>query len=240
MYADGTKTEPIAYRGKLHDTWSQPIDRADVKVSGSTISFVNPASVDWYKIHGYINGEDVLNYKRGSSSINREKRLPGENGKIDIVLEDYSGNMSEPVSFVYGTGSSASGPINETNVPDEVLRQAILDQVGSTIKEAEEFTGTLDLTDLDIHDLTGLNMVSHAQEIILSGTPIEMINSNVFGPYVQKVNLSNCANLKMVGKSVFANSQGIREVDITGCSALQVLEIVIISSFRLTIKICIL
>ena len=234
VYADGTKTEPIAYRGKLHDTWSQPIDRADVKVSGSTISFVNPASVDWYKIHGYINGEDVLNYKRGSSAINREKNLPGNNGVIDIVLEDYSGNMSEPVSFTYGTGDTDSGPINESNVPDAVLRQAILDQVGSTIADAEKFTGTLDLTDLDIHDLTGLNLVSHAQEIILSGTPVETLTSNVFGAYVQKVNLSNCTDLEIVSQEVFANSQGIREVDITGCSALQVLEIVDSSVEKLT------
>ena len=228
VYADGSKSEPIAYRGKLHDTWSQPIDRADVKISGKSISFVNPASVDWYKIHGYVNGgeEDVLNYKRGSSSINREKELPGNGGRIDIVLEDYSGNMSEPVSFVYGGDSSASGPISETNVPDAVLRQAILDQVGSTTAAAEEFTGTLDLTGLDIHNLAGLNLVSHAENIILSGTPIESIGGDAFGAYVQKIDLSNCANLKIVDKAAFADSQELREVDITGCSALQVLEIV--------------
>ena len=234
VYADGTKTEPIAYRGKLHDTWSQPIDRADVKIEGNYISFVNPASVDWYKIHGYVNGEDVLNYKRGSTSINTGRALPGNSGVVDIVLEDYSGNMSEPVSFTYGMGDMENQPINESNVPDAVLRQAILDQVGATTASAAEFTGTLDLTGLDIHDLTGLKLVSHAQEIILSNTPIEEITSNVFGPYVQKVNLSNCANLKIVDKSTFAGSQGIREVDITGCSALQVLEIVDSSVEKLT------
>ena len=234
VYADGTKTEPIAYRSKLHDTWSQPIDRVDVNISGNSISFVNPASVDWYRIHGYVNGEEVINYKRGSDSINRSKTLPGDSGVIDIVLEDYSGNMSEPVSFTYGGDSAASGPIDETNVPDAVLRQAILDQVGTTTAAADEFTGTLDLTGLDIHDLTGLDLVSHAEEIILSGTPIEYITSSVFGAYVQKVDLSNCTNLKVIDKSVFANSQELREVDITGCSALQVLEIVDSSVEKLT------
>ena len=234
VYADGSKSEPIAYRGKLHDTWSQPIDRVDVNISGNSISFINPASVDWYRIHGYVNGEEVINYKRGSDSINRSKTLPGDSGVIDIVLEDYSGNMSEPVSFVYGGDSTASGPINESNVPDAVLRQAILDQVGSTVAAADEFTGTLDLTDMDIHNLTGLNLVSHAENIILSGTPIESIGEGAFGAYVQKVDLSNCTNLQLIDHSAFANSQELREVDITGCSALQVVEIVDSSVEKLT------
>ena len=234
VYADGSKSEPIAYRGRLHDTWSQPIDPADVNISGNSVSFINPASVDWYRIHGYVNGEEVINYKRGSDSINRSRTLPGDSGVLEVVLEDYSGNLSDPVSFVYGDSSTVSEPIDENNVPDAVLRQAILDQAGSTTTEAAAFTGTLDLTGMDIHDLTGLNLVSHAQEIILSGTPIENIGSGAFGAYVQKVDLSNCASLKIVDKAAFANTQELREVDITGCSALQVLEIVNSSVEKLT------
>ncbi len=234
VYADGTKSEPIAYRGRLHDTWSQPIDRADVTISGNTVAFTSPVSVDWYKIHGYVNGKEVITYKRASDSINKAVELPGDSGILEVVLEDYSGNLSKPEKFVYRKDQAESGPIDESNVPDAVLRQAILDQVGSTTADAEAFTGTLDLTGMDIHDLTGLNLVSHAENIILSGTPIETIDSTVFGAYVQKVDLSDCANLKMITREAFENTQELREVDITGCSALQVLEIVDSSVEKLT------
>ncbi|MCI9274052.1 MAG: hypothetical protein HFE39_08905 [Clostridiales bacterium] len=227
VFADGSESEPIAYRGKLKDVWSQPIDAVDVKISGNKVSFVNPASVDWYKIHGYVNGQEVIDYKRGASSINGSKTLPGSSGILEIVLEDYSGNMSDPVYFAYGGDSgSASGPINETNIPDAVLRQAIQEQIGSTISALAEFTGTLDLTGLDIHDLTGLNLVAKAENIILSGTPIESIGSNTFGANVQKVDLSNCTNLTIVDKGAFKGTMDLREVDITGCTGLKVLEIV--------------
>ena len=190
--------------------------------------------MDWYRIHGYVNGEEVINYKRASDSINKAVELPGDSGILEVVLEDYSGNLSEPEKFVYRKDYAESGPIDESNVPDAVLRQAILDQVGSTTADAEAFTGTLDLTGMDIRDLTGLSFVSHAENIILSGTPIETINTNIFGAYVQKVDLSDCANLKMITREAFENTQELREVDITGCSALQVLEIVDSSVEKLT------
>lgn len=220
VYEDGSESEPISYRGRLKDVWSQPIDERDVKINGNNISFVNPASVDWYKIHAYANGKEFYLGTRGSSRINNGVSIPAGASSVKIVLEDFSGNLSQPLTVSVG---SKTGSIDGTTVPDAVLRQAIIDQIGDNIADVSAFTGTLDLSGLDIHDLTGLQLVSCAAEINLSGTPIESLSKGTFGGSVQKVVLKNCTALTMIYPDTFAGTS-VKEVDISGCTALRIVS----------------
>lgn len=227
VFEDGSESEPIAYRGRLRDVWSQPLEEKDVTIADNKISFNPPASVDWYKIYAYADGEKFYEGVRGVDYIYFETEIPEGANAVDVVLEDYFGNLSDPYSIAVSRYSTATGKIDEASVPDDALRQAIIEQIGSDSASAvDAYTGVLDLTGLDIHDLTGLKLVARAQNIILSETPIERIGKDTFGVYVQKVDLSDCSDLKIVHRSAFAGAKKLREVDITGCSALQVLEIV--------------
>ncbi len=227
VFADGSESKPVAYRGRLRDVWSKPITEKDVKINkDNTISFISPTSVDWYKIYAYADGAKFYEGTRGVDRIHNGTPLPAGATTVDIVLEDYYGNMSEPLTISIGKYAPSTGKLDETTVPDAALRQALIEQIGSdTITAANAYTGKLDLSGLEIHDVIGLNLVPRASEIDLSGTPIEIISAGAFGFYVQKVDLSNCKQLRIVSPDAFEGTVALREVDITGCSALELLAI---------------
>ena len=225
IQADGTVLESADYFGQLADMRSEPY-QGEVHYMGSgKIAFDTPLAEDWVKMYISINGGEEQTLVRSSDSLGSIStgNTVGY-GTVTIVTEDQKGNLSVPVTKYYFAEPNTE--IDETIIPDDILREAVKAQAGTTVQEVMQYTGTLDLTGMDIHDLTGLNLVSHAETIILSGTPIESIGSGVFGAYVQKVDLSNCTSLKIVDKAAFANARELREVNITGCSSLQVLEIV--------------
>ena len=224
IYEDGSESEPIAYRGRLKDVWSQPIDKEDICFySDGRVGFINPDSVDWFRIHVYVNGEKIYEGTRGESTINYGTQLPDGALSVDVVVEDYSGNLSEPVKVPVDR-SSGSHVINEENVPDPVLRQAIIDQIGNNLEEVNGFTGTLDLSGMEIHDLTGLSLVFQASVIDLSNTPIESIKQGDLGGNVGKLILRDCDSLTKIYKDAFFNT-GITEIDLTGCKALQIISL---------------
>ncbi len=226
VFADGSESKPVAYRGQLRDVWSQPIDEKDVQISYNKVGFISPASVDWYKLYAYANGEKFFEGTRGADVIQYKRDIPEGATTVDVILEDYSGNLSEPLTVSVSKYTKSVGKLDATTVPDAVLRQAIIEQIGSdTISAAKAFTGKLDLSGLEIHDLIGLGLVSRASEIDLSGTPIEIVPAGAFGFYVQKVDLSNCDKLKIVDPAAFEGTVALREVNITGCAALELLAI---------------
>ena len=236
VFEDGSESEPIAYRGRLKNVWSQPLEAKDVMaIDNHKISFNPPASVDWYKIYAYADGEKFYEGTRGIDIITGEIEIPEDANTVQIVLEDYSGNLSEPFTASVGYVTQTVGKLDETTVPDAVLREAMIQQIGSdNIADAQSFTGVLDFTNMDIHSLEGLSLASHAEEIILSGTPIDTIGAGSFGFYVQKVDLSNCKQLRIVDPVTFDGMVSLREVDITGCEALELLAIVNSSVEKLT------
>mgnify|MGYP005778930067 CR=1 FL=1 len=235
VFEDGSKSEPAAYRGRLRDVWSQPLTEKDVEVNkDGTIGLISPTSVDWNKAYFYADGVKFHEATRGER-IRNGVAIPEGATTVDIVLEDYSGNLSEPLTVSVSYVTNAVGKLDETTVPDAVLRQAMIEQIGSdSIEDARAFTGTLDFTGLDIHSVEGLALASHAQEIILSGTPIDTIAAGAIGFYVQKVDLSNCKQLRIVDPAAFDGAVALREVDITGCDALELLAITDSSVEKLT------
>ena len=94
---DGVRGEAIAYRGLSNDAYSEPIAAEDVVISGTSVRLVDPDSVDWYRMTATFNGTQVGSFKRGASSGNRMTfSIPSNTGLLSVVVEDYSGNRSEP------------------------------------------------------------------------------------------------------------------------------------------------
>ena len=95
-----------------------------------------PKAEDWWHMYATVNGKTTT-YIRGKTALNIS--VSGA-GVIEVVPEDYSGNMSDPVYIPYG--DQESGEIDETMLPDAALSQAVKEQIGTTTQEISVYSGS--------------------------------------------------------------------------------------------------
>ena len=227
VFADGAKGEPIEYTGHFKDVYIEPFDEG-YTVNGSTITFNIPKSEDWWHMYAYVDGEPLTfrsEYDtskqfaiRGKSFIHNVP-LPSSSGVVEVILEDYSGNLSEPVYLPYGQATSAE--IDSTMFPDPVFLEAVKTQIGTTTEDLEAFEGTLDLSNLDIQDYTGLNLIQ-ADTINLTGSNLTEVKQGTFHSEVGNIILKDSQSLENIYFNAFEGSN-TKSIDITGCSALKLL-----------------
>ena len=225
---DGVAGEPVVQSGRVNDYYSEPYQGGYYSYSGSTVTLNVPESMDWWHMYVYINGvQQFYNRKdgaqpfktRGKSDILLKNVKDGD--MVSIMLEDYNGNMSEPTTFTVRSNPDAE--ITAETFPDAILLEAVRTQIGTTFAQLDSFTGTLDLSNLDIQDYTGLNLIQ-AAEINLTGSNLDAIQQGTFNRNVGKVILANSEKLTAVYPNSF-NGTDISEIDISGCTALQVLDL---------------
>lgn len=203
VFADGAKGEPKLYTGHFKDVYSDPYNKG-IRTIGTRVDFETPLSSDWWHMYASVNGKPLTFGSRefavrGDSNLDRIT-LPSSSGVIEVVLEDYSGNLSEPAYLPYGSGSNPGQPVTSSMFPDEILLNAVKEQIGSNTDELDAFTGTLDLSGTAVKDLTGLQNIRN----------------------LSSINLSNCTNLVSIYPNTFAGTS-IKEINLTGCTSLQVL-----------------
>jgi len=209
VYADGAKGEPILYTGHFKDVYVETYDEA-ITSNGNSITFTIPTSEDWWHMYAYVDGKPLTfrsEYDtnkqfaiRGKSFIHNVT-VPSSKGVVEVILEDYSGNLSEPAYIPYGY--TDADMVDAKMFPDEALLNAVKEQIGETANEVFAFDGTLDLSGTAVKNLTGINNLMN-----LTG-----------------LNISNCTELTIIGENVFSALRNLKEIDITGCSNLQVLNI---------------
>ena len=202
---DGEKGEAICYRGWSNDSYSEPIAKEDIRVSGTSVRLVDPDSVDWYKMTATFNGEQAASFKRGGVArftATMRFNISGD-GLLSVVTEDFAGNKSEP-TVVMIEGGQVVDPtdlITEEHFPDAALLAAVKEQAGLTLDALEKFTGTLDLSGTEVSDLTGLDRLT-----AMTG-----------------VNFSNCTSLTEI--SGLDKCAALKEVNISGCTALETVNL---------------
>lgn len=204
----GEKGDPICYRGWSNDSYSEPIAKEDIRVSGTSVRLVDPDSVDWYKMSVEFNGQAVrgANFTRGGVArftATMRFTLPSSSGTLSVVTEDFAGNKSEPTVVMIENGQvvDPTNLITEEHFPDAALLKAVKAQVGLTLDTLEEFKGTLDLSGTEVSDLTGLDRLT-----AMTG-----------------VNFSNCTSLTEI--SGLDKCAALKEVNISGCTALETLDL---------------
>ena len=193
IFADGSKSEPIEYTGYFKDVYCDPYD-GGLDISSRRTELKTPKAEDWWHMYATVNGKTTT-YIRGKTALNIS--VSGS-GVIEVVLEDYSGNMSDPVYIPYG--DQESGEIDETMFPDAALLQAVKEQIGTTTQEISVYSGSLDLSGTEVKDLTGLDLIAN----------------------LSSLNLTGCTGLTNVE---IKGMQQLKEIDITGCTELQSLKI---------------
>ena len=235
VYADGTKSEPIMITGYMKDVWSQSYEAEKVQVSGNYIELWQPDSEDWWHLYAYFNGEQ-LNFSgrfqtrdhvvRGHNKM--YNTLSSDSGLLTIVLEDYCGNLSEPMNLMLG---ETSAEITAEMIPDDVLRAKIIEIVGgNTIGNLMAYEGALDLSNLGITNLKGLELVTGATSVDLSGnTEITAIQPGTFSSMtnLSALNISGMSGLKIfdisnssVEKIICDNPSALTSlvnVNVSGC-----------------------
>ena len=201
---DGVRGEAIAYRGHTHDAYSEPIAAEDVVLTGSTVRLVDPDSHDWYRMTATFNGSQVASFKRGASSGSRMTfSLSSTTGLLEVVVEDFSGNFSEPTVMQLENGVlvDPTDLIGEEHIPDAALRSAVRTQVGVTLTALSKYEGGLDLSGTAVADLTGLELI----------------------PGLTAINFTGCSFLEEI--SGLEANVNLNEINITRCSALKVLDV---------------
>lgn len=222
---NGERGDAICYRGWSNDSYSNPMDQADVRISGSQIRLVDPDSVDWYKMHVTFDGASVTTFKRGGSArftATMKFTLPKSTGLLSIVVEDFAGNMSDPLNLTFIDGSvyDMTAEYGAELIPDDALRGWLQANVGRTIADLVAFSGSMDVSNLGIQDLTGLTLVSGITELNLGGNKLTAIDSAMIPSGVTKLNLSGSKELT----TVTMNNRSL-DLDLTDCTALETLNL---------------
>lgn len=236
VFADGTKSEPIMLTGYMKDVWSQSYEAQKVQVDGNYIELWQPDSQDWWHMYAYFNGEQLSfsgrfqtrdHIVRGHNKM--YNTLKSSSGILTVVLEDYCGNLSEPMNLVIGTDLNAE--ITSDIIPDDALREKILETVsGNTVGDLMAYKGALDLSGLGIKDLKGLELLSGATSIDLSGnTEVASIQPGTFSSManLSELNISGMSGLKIFDISNTSVEKitcddpealtSIVNVDVSGC-----------------------
>ena len=201
----GVRGEAIAYRGHTHDAYSEPIAAEDVVISGSTVRLVDPDSVDWYRMTATFDGNQVASFKRGASSGNKMTfSLSKTTGLLEVVVEDFSGNLSEPTVLQLENGVlvDPTDLVGEEQIPDAALRSAVRTQIGVTLSALGEYEGKLDLSGTAVSDLTGLELIPGLTAIDFSGcTFLEEVSGLEANVSLKEIDLSRCTGLKILDVS---------------------------------------
>lgn len=228
---DGTVNQSVDYNSRVADGYSMPYDGEAILLPESKVKLTTPSSIDWWHMYIYEDGKAITQttngteydyYIRGKNSI---KSIPvSGSGKLTIVLEDYRGNMSEPIEVVYGKDSVKAGELTSEHFTDNVLLNFVKENVGTTVEAVKNYTGKLDLSNLEITNINGLALFENVEEIDLSNTNITTIEKQTFSGAVKKISLKDCSELVKVEKNAFTHAVNLKELDITGCESLEILS----------------
>ena len=90
-------------------------------------------------------------------------------------------------------------PVDSTVIPDEALLKAIKEQTGcNSAEEMAQYEGELDLTGLPVKDLTGLETLKNLKGLTLKGTQVKEVLGRNIPKTVEKLDMSDCAELKTI------------------------------------------
>lgn len=225
---DGVKAAPVSRSGYLKDTYCAPFDNEFV-LSGTSLYLHSPTASDWWKIEITMDGQKVnIPNKYGVSNTQGWKgvarlnaiSLPSNNGLLGITMTDYSGNVSD-TTYIYlidGTPADSSTELTDQFISDPVLLAAVKEQIGDKLMDVINSTGSLDLSNLDIQDYSGLKLLGKLTSLNLTGSKLTALAAGDLPNKLQSLSLSNCANLTTIEEGALPAS--LQELDITGCAAL--------------------
>lgn len=197
--------------------------------NGNTLSLPMPNTRDWRYLHVYENGV-ALQFDTTYSSGKKPYIVRGRSTKaslfvtpastsstISLVMEDYAGNKSVPL-FVRDIELSSE------MFPDAALLNALNELGYNKVSDLTKITGTLDLSNRDIKDLTGLKLITEMTGVNLSNTKLERLSEAYFPAKITSIDLSNNESLQLITSQAFSGITDLEQLNITGSSKLKLLD----------------
>lgn len=190
----------VDHKGQLKDN-SSDVYRGKAVYEDGTIRLTQPTAYDWWHIYITQNktpisvADDNNFYYRGQELSGF--KVENEVGIVEVVLEDFAGNLSKPVSVLYAPKGKTA--ITKDIFPDPVLRKAVMKKAGS-LNELKNIT-SLDLKGTDVSSLEGIALLQN----------------------LKSLNVSNCNKLTKIDS--LAGSAKLKTINITGCKNLRILDI---------------
>ena len=187
------------YFGELADNYAAPYDGEARLEADGKYDLTIPADSDWYSLTTNIGGT-YTTYERFGGSKMQNIAIPAEGmATMIITVTDKDGNVSEPVTKLFRDGieMALDGGYADL-IPDEALRTALEEQAGPTLAELLAFTGELDLTDLPVESLAGLNLVTGLSGLNVSGTGITQLVDADLPTSLTEIVVDGCNELALI------------------------------------------
>lgn len=169
----GQTNSTASYFGDLANTYSYAYDgQVRIHQDGDRFSLTIPATDDWNKLHLTMDGV-TSTYARTSTPNMYDIRMPEGLTLATVTVEDLFGNMSEAVAFRFVDGELADmdAVVADEIIPDPVLREALFAQAGgNTYADLAGLSGVVDLSGLEIRDLTGMFLLVNVTDLDISNT----------------------------------------------------------------------
>ena len=232
----------VNYFGGLADNFCEPYAGQAQMVTAGKFNFNAPVSGDWISMDMTIDGwTKTYNRFGANTNILEDIEIPTTGMiTVSIVVTDIYGNVSAPTNllFLNGIPADMDAAINPEQFPDDALRAALEEKVGTTLQDLADFVGPLDLSDCGITELSGLALMGGVTELDLSGNDIVEIGNDMLPPNLTKltledndvlevINIDGMSDLKLVLgdlpslKELSAVGYGNFELNLSGCTNLE-------------------
>ena len=159
------------YFGRIADNYCEPYVGEMRFKSATTMNMTVPLSSDWDSLTLAFDDGTSREFTRTGSAM-RNIRVPAGSKMATVTVTDRYGNQSSPTMFINGVMADLDSEITEDFIPDEALRQAIMEQAGSTLGEMLDYKGALDVSGLPVADLTGLNLMTGITSLNIANTQV--------------------------------------------------------------------
>jgi len=241
----GAAAAETTYVGRLADHYAAPYDGSvRIHANGSTFSLTTPKANDWFALHLTLDGVTTT-YQRHSGDSLYNITIPNGLKLASVVVEDMYGNKSTPVTFLFETRlGSLGGAVDQSDIPDPVLREALFAKAGgATYSALTNLSGALDLSGLDITDLTGMNLLVNVTSLDISDTQVASLaplgtltnltsltarntrvtalGAKVLPANLTALDLSGNAKLRSIDKGAIAALPALKTLNLSDCAALR-------------------
>lgn len=244
----GTESS-VNYFGRLSNTYCAPYDgQLRIHDTNGTFSLTTPKAADWFKLHVTMDGVTTT-YSRHSGDKLYGIEIPSGLRLVSVVVEDMYGNQSAPVTFRFKAELGSMGDtVSAAEIPDAALRKAIFSKAGgNTYAALTSLSGKLDLSGLDVVDLTGMNLLVNVSELDISGTqvaglaPLSTLTAlktlsakntrltalaeGALPGNLENLDLSGNGKLAVVREGAVAALPKLKSLNLSGCAALETLDL---------------
>lgn len=244
----GTATE-ATYFGRLSNTYCAPYEgELRLHDTNGTFSLTTPKAEDWSKLHVTMDGVTTTYSRHGGDKLYGIE-IPNNLKLVSVVVEDMYGNQSTPVTFRFKAElGSMNDVVPDVEIPDAVLRNALFTKAGgNTYAALTSLSGKLDLSGLDILDLSGMNLAVNVSELDISGTKVAdlaplgtltnlkkltakntrltALSPDVLPGNLETLDLSGNAKLSIVREGAVASLPKLKALALDGCTALKTLNL---------------